>query len=140
MAKKIDKKFQIRSNYNRGFSEEFKRKKVLDLKRGLLSITEMCKLYDVSRTSVYKWVYLYSEIEKGVKTVVQMDSEQYKTSVLLQELAERERIIGQKQMEIDLLNKCFELASAELGYDVKKKYAPARWNGSAKTPQNTPTR
>lgn len=140
MAKRNDKKFQIQSKYNRVFSEEFKRSKVKDLKNGLISMADLCKLYSVSRASVYKWLYLYSEAEKGVKTVVQMDSEQFKTKQLLQRLAELERIVGQKQMEIDFLNKGFELASEELGYDLKKKYAPKPWNGIESTPANTSTK
>jgi hypothetical protein len=83
---------------------------------------------------------LYSEAEKGVKTVVQMESEQFKTTLLSQRVAELERIIGQKQMEIDFLNKSFELASEEVGYDLKKKYAQTRWNGIESTPANTPTK
>ncbi len=140
MAKRIDKKFQIQSKYNRVFSEEFKRSKVKDLKNGLISMADLCKLYSVSRASVYKWLYLYSEAEKGVKTVVQMESEQFKTKQLLERLSELERIVGQKQMEIDFLNKSFELASEELGYDLKKKYASKPWNGIESTPANTSTR
>lgn len=140
MSKKSDKKFQIQSKYNRTFSEEFKRGKVKDLKNGIISMSALCKLYSVSRASVYKWIYLYSEAEKGVKTVVQMESEQFKATLLLQRVAELERIIGQKQMEIDFLNKSFELASEELGYDLKKKYAPTRWNGIEGTPANTSTK
>lgn len=140
MSKKGDKKFQIQSKYNRTFSEEFKRSKVKDIKNGITSMSALCKLYSVSRASVYKWIYLYSEAEKGVKTVVQMESEQFKATLLLQRVAELERVIGQKQMEIDFLNKSFELASEELGYDLKKKYAATRWNGIESTPANTSTK
>ena len=134
-----DKKFQIQSNYNRTFSVEFKRQKVSDIEKGLVGITALCKQYDISRTTVYKWLYLYGKVEKGIKTVVQMESEQVKNQLLQQRLGELERIIGQKQLQIDYLEKGFELASAELGYDLKKKYAPPRSNGSEPTPKNTPT-
>ncbi len=49
-----------------------------------------------------------------------MESEQHKTLYLQQRLGELERIIGQKQMEIDYLNKALEISSEELGYDLKK--------------------
>ena len=68
-----------------------------------------------------------------------MESEQSKTRILQERLAEYERIIGQKQMQIDLLEKSFELISEELGYDVKKKHVPLLWNGSANTPINIAT-
>lgn len=88
---------------------------------------DLCALYGLSRTTVYNWLYLYSEAEQGVKTVVQMESEAFKTKLLQQRVAELERVIGQKQLEIDYLNVCLEVTSEELGYDVKKNTrAPPR--------------
>jgi transposase len=124
MAKKADKKFEMAGKYNRQFSEEFRKTKVKEIKNGQITIKDLCKLYEVSRTSVYKWIYLYSEAEKGIKTVVQMESEMFKTKLLQQRVAELERVVGQKQMEIDYLNVCLEVGSAEVGYDIKKKYGP----------------
>lgn len=140
MAKQSNKKLQLQSKYNRYFSVEFKRKKVEDLTKGLINIRDLCSMYEVTRTSVYKWIYLYGGVERGCKTVVQMDSEQHKTSILLQRLAELERIIGQKQMEIDYLNKAFEFAELEVGYDLKKKYAQSPSSGSVIIPKDTPTK
>ncbi|WP_367389771.1 transposase [Lewinella sp. LCG006] len=131
MAKEPDKKFQTEGKYNRTFSKAFKQSKVRDLKAGVVQIKDLCELYSISRTSVYNWLYLYSEAEKGVKTVIQMDSEQFKTQLLLQRVAELERSVGQKQLEIDYLQSCLTVASEELGYDIKKKYGPPRWNDSA---------
>lgn len=140
MAKKINKKFQKQLKSHRTFSETFKKSKVKDLIEKRLKVRDICELYDVSRTSVYKWIYLYSNTVKGVKTVVQMDSEEHKTKVLLKRLAEYERIIGQKQMTIDLLEKGYELASKKFGYDLKKKYVSKHWNGSETTQQNMITK
>ena len=137
MAKRQQKRLEIQSKYSRTFSEVFKRQIVKDLSNGMLKIREVCEMYKVSRTSVYKWIYLYSDIQKGTKMVMQMDSEQIRTKMLLQRVAEMERIIGQKQMEIDILNKGYELLHEELGYDVKKKYAPISWNGIENTSANT---
>jgi transposase len=130
MAKTNDKKFQLQGKYNRNFSEAFKRSKVSDLEKGLLTLKDLCSQYELSRSSVYKWLYLYGKAEKGIKTVVQMESEQVKTQLLQQRLAELERIIGQKQLQIDVLEKSFEIASEDVGYDIKKKYGPPHWNGS----------
>jgi len=140
MAKKQDKKFEPQSKYNRNFSEAFRRSKVKEITSGRLKIRELCSLYELSRSTVYKWLYLYSEAEKGIKTVVQMESEALKTRMLLERVAELERIVGQKQLEIDFLNKAFELAGEELGYDIKKKYALKPSNGSVTTPSNTGAR
>ena len=139
MGKKQDKKFQLSTKQNRTFSETFKREKVKELTSKRISVTEFSKLYQVSRATIYKWLYLYGGAEKGSKMVVQMESEANKTKLLQQQLAEYERIIGQKQLQIDLLEKGFELASLELGYDLKKKYVRRPLNGSDDTPKNTAT-
>lgn len=123
----------INEKYNRHFSETFRREKVKEIEKGILTISVLCKLHSISRTTVYKWIYLYSGIEKGVKTVIQMESEQQKTLYLQQRLGELERIVGQKQMEVDYLNKAFEILSKELGYDLKKKYEQQRLSGLEKT-------
>jgi len=140
MAKRPTKSLEIKSKYVRTFSEAFKRQRVKDLSSGLIKMTEVCKMYKVSRTSVYKWIYLYSDIQKGTKMVMQMDSEEIKTKMLLQRVSELERIIGQKQMEIDVLNKGYELLHEELGYDVKKKYASMSWNGIENISTSTDTK
>ena len=131
MEKKSEKKYPINSKYNRHFSEEFRRMKVKELTSGRITVKELSRLYGISRTTVYKWLYLYTQTEKGVRTVVQMESESTKTKLLQQRVAELERIVGQKQLEIDYLKECFEVASEELGYDIKKKYAPPLWKDSA---------
>lgn len=126
MAKTPDKKFQIQGKFNRTFSESFKRQKIKDLEKGLTTLKDLCTEYAISRTSVYKWLYLYGSTQSGVKTVVQMESEQEKTKLLQARVAELERVIGQKQMQIDFMETSFALASEELGYDIKKKYGPPR--------------
>ena len=40
-------------------------------------------------------------------------------------MAELEPIMGQKQLEIDFLNKLLEIGSGELGFDLKKKFQSA---------------
>jgi len=118
---KKDEKRELNSKCNRNFSVEFKKEKSRLLVTGKLSIKDACKLYEVSRTTLYKWIYLYTQVEKGVKTVVQMDSEEYRTKELLGKVAELERIIGQKQIELDYMHKLVEISSEEVGYDIKKK-------------------
>ena len=133
--------FNIESKYNRNFSEEFKRSKVKDLVEKRISIKQMCDLYHVTRPTVYNWLYKYSpQHTSGTKMVVQMESEAHKTLQTLQRVAELERIVGQKQLEIDFLNKVLDVATDELGYDVKKNIGPRLSNGSAATSRPTATR
>ena len=118
----------------RYFSESFKREKVEELVAKRLTIQELCELYNVSRTSVYKWLYRYSpHHSQKSKMVVEMESEASKTKNLQARIAELERVIGQKQLEIDFNNKVFELAGASLGFDVKKNFSMEPSNGTVKT-------
>jgi len=133
-------KLQIKSKYNRYFSESFKKEKVKQLVAKQISIKELSEIYGISRTSLYKWLYRYSpHHKKGTNQVVQMESEALKTKVLLAKVAELERALGRKQLEIDYNNKVIELTSKELGYDIKKKHGPPPLSGSGPTVPGTPT-
>jgi transposase len=115
----------------RSFSEAFKRQKVKDIVEKRVSIKDVSNLYEVSRNAVYKWLYAYSpHHEQKTILVVQMESEASKTQMLQQRVAELERIIGQKQLELDFLNKLLELGSEDLGFDLKKNLSTKLSNGS----------
>ena len=140
-SKKVQKeKLQIQTKCSRHFSESFKKEKVKQIVGKQISILELSQLYGVSRQSVYKWLYKYSpHHKKGTKQIVEMESEAQRTKLLLVKVAELERIIGQKQLEIDYNNKLIELASEELNYDIKKKHAAQLSSGLDKTSNNTIT-
>lgn len=114
-------KSKLRSQ--RIFSDTFKRQKVKELDQGLYSVRELSKLYDVSSQSIYRWLHKYSvNHQKGVIQVVQMESEAHKNKALLERLAELERIIGQKQLQIDYLEQLVQISSSELKVDIKKNF------------------
>ena len=136
---KSKQKLEIRQQ--RFFSEEFKKSKVKDLVEKRITIVEICKLYGVARSAVYKWLYKYSkDHQKKPIFVVQMESEAQKTMYLQQQLAELERVVGQKQLEIDFLNKLIEIGSEELGFDFKKKFSPKLSNGTGQNERSTHTK
>lgn len=111
------------------FSETFKRQRVKEINDSLLTIAEVSKLYGVCRQSVYKWLYKYSAYhQKGVTQVVQMESEAEKTKALLARVAELERYLGQKQLQIDYLEQLIEISSEELKVDIKKNFGTPRSN------------
>lgn len=113
----------LKIRQRRTFSEEFKREKVQELNQGLYTITSFCKLWEVSVPTVYRWIYHYSpEHTKGTTMVVQKDSEVPKTKELLNQVAELERRLGQKQMQLDYLEKLVEIASQEYKIDFKKNF------------------
>ena len=115
----------------RTFSESFKRQKVKELINCQSTIAEISTLYGVSRSAIYKWLYKYSkDHNQGTVQVVQMESESQKTKLYQQRIAELERIVGQKQLEIDFLNKLVEISSQELGLDLKKNFGTKPSTGS----------
>ncbi|MGB0839421.1 MAG: transposase [Chitinophagales bacterium] len=136
---KSGKKLELRSR--RIFSEEFKRAKVDDLINKRITVKELSELYDVSKMSVYRWIHKYSaHHKKGTVQVVQMESEATKTKACLEQKAELERIIGQKQIQIAFLTKMIELAEREHGIDIKKNNTTQPLSTSGNTSGNTPTR
>lgn len=105
----------------RHFSVEFKKQIIAQLDAKLITITEIARLYEVSVVSVCRWRHLYSKhYSKPTMVVIQMESEALKTKTLLEKNAELERIIGQKQLKIDYLEKLLEIASNDLKVDLKK--------------------
>lgn len=123
------------------FSEEFKKKKVKELIEKRITVGEMSKYYEVSPVSIYKWIYKYSPYYKQKSIlVVQMESEEHKTQYFIQRVAELERIVGQKQLELDFLNKLLEIGSKEMGFDLKKNFSAKASNGTVLNEQNTDTK
>lgn len=107
----------------RTFSEAFKRQKVQEIERKITTVSEVSKAYQVRQNNVYKWVNKYSlKDKKGVRLVVEMESETKRVIALMQKVAELERIIGQKQIMIDFQNKMIALAEEEYKVDIKKKF------------------
>jgi transposase-like protein len=122
------------------FSESLKKQIVKDLVNKRLTIRQVVIEHQVSRGSVYRWLYEYSpEHNRKCTLVVQMKSEEQMKYELQQRLAELERIVGQKQLEIDFLNKLLEVGSKELGFDLKKSFSSPPSSGTGTTGTGTPT-
>lgn len=111
------------SNVRRTFSEEFKRKKVQEIESKITKVSEICKAYKVSGTAVYKWIYLYStKMKKKEKLIVEAESDTRKITELKQKIAELERALGQKQIQLDFKEKMIEIAEETYQVDIKKKF------------------
>lgn len=118
----------------RVFSDAFKRQRVKEIDQSLYTVTEVSRLYQVSTKSVYRWLHKYSiNHQKGVRQVIEMESEEQKTKALLKRVAELEQVIGQKQLLIDYLEKLIEVGSEELRVDLKKNFDTKSWPISTAT-------
>ena len=124
-------KLTLQERRIRNFSEDFKRKKVNELERNLITVSELSREYQVSKTSVHRWIYLYSAMrKKGVKQVVEARSDSRKLLQMKEEIKELQRIIGEKQVLLDFKDKMIELAEGEYGVEIKKKFSGAPSSGT----------
>jgi transposase len=116
MTKKIIK-IQIR----RAFSEEFKRARVEDYEKGRFTATEIAKLYHLGVSQVYHWVRKYSHYPQHQIRIVEMaDSNNNKIKAYQEKIRQLEQAVGQKQIQIDLLEQIISLAGEKFGVDLKK--------------------
>ena len=117
------KQLETRERQNRYFSDEFKRRKVDELDKNLTTVSELCKEYRVSGSSVYKWIYKYSKMrKKEEKQVYESQSDTRKLKELQEHVKELERIIGLKQLKIDFLEEVIDRTEKTYSVDVKKKF------------------
>ena len=126
-------KLTTRERQTRYFSEDFKRSKVSEIDRNLARVSDICNEYQVSRTSVYRWIYQYSRMrKKSVKQIVEAKSDSKKLAALRAQVKELERIIGEKQVKLDFQEKMIEIAESEYNIDIKKKFSgkPSSGTGS----------
>ena len=141
MAKPENLKSKTQPRIQRYFSEGFRRQKVEEIEKNISKVSEICREYQVSTTSVYKWIYKYSVMrKKAIKQVVEAQSDTRKIIHLKEQVKQLERIIGQKQILIDIQEKVIEIAEQEYNIDIKKKFASMPYAGSGKTETNTTTK
>lgn len=118
----------------RTFSPTLRKEVVGLIESGKLSIAAASREYQVSKTTIYRWIHRYSTYnKKGAVLVVDKDSHSKKLERLQQKIAELEQAVGHKQMQIDYYKKFIDLASEEVGEDLKKKYDSAASSGSSTT-------
>ena len=125
----------------RYFSEEFRKKIVSEIEKKLITVTEVSREYQVSPSSVYRWLWRYSKQRKnGGRQVVEIESDTRKLKLLREEQKELQRIIGEKQIIIDFQKKLIELAEEEYKVDIKKKLGEKLYSGFGLTEKNTDTK
>lgn len=120
-----------RISRKRKFSEDLKLKIVKEYESGAFSVVEMTKVYDISYQTIYNWIYKYSKYNKKSIQVVEMkDSQAHKMKQMEARIKELEQAVGQKQMNIDYLEKMIELAKENYDIDIKKNSNTQHYGGS----------
>ena len=116
-------------NKRRFYTPDFKKEIVSIFEQGKYSVLQLEKLYGIPNATIYRWIYKYSEFNERGQRVVEMKSSYFhKLKELEKKVKELERIIGQKQIKIDYLEKLIEVAEQEFEIDIKKtKYPTIQW-------------
>lgn len=101
-------------------------------------VCDICREYDVSASAVYKWVDKYSYLKpKGVRQIIEPMSDTSKIKALREEIANLQRLLGEKQVELAFKDKLIDLAEETYGVDIKKNSGSGRSSGSVTTNRNT---
>ena len=138
MANRNQTKMSIEQRRKRKFSESFKIQKVRDLEMKKVSIQELCKVYEVSKTSVHRWIEKYGQNQdKPERLLVETQSDTREILALRKKVAELERLIGQKQILLEFKDKMIEIAEDMYGVDIKKKLSTKPSSTSGATGKNT---
>lgn len=118
----------------RHFSFEFKKAKVQEIRSGRTTISEICREYEVSRTSVFRWMTKFDAMGKKKEwTIIETDSDTKQLLELKKRIAELERMLGQKQILLEFKDKMIELAEETYQVDIKKKFSDKPSNSSGST-------
>lgn len=115
---------------NRVYSDEFKQEIVNLFESGTHSVYQLEKLYGLSNPMIYRWIYKFSTFnEKGQRVVEMKESNTQKLKELEQKIKSLEQIVGQKQIQIEYLEKMIDIAKDELNIDIKKNSSTPQSSG-----------
>jgi predicted RNase H-like nuclease (RuvC/YqgF family) len=99
-----------------------------------MTVHELEKFYDISNVSIYQWIYKYSNYNKKTIQVVEYKNSQVQRLKELEtKVQDLERIVGQKQVNIEYLEKMIELAKEHYDIDIKKNFNTPHSSGSKPT-------
>lgn len=134
MATRENYKMSIAQRRVRNFSESFKIKRVKELERGITRACDIQREYNVSYTSILRWKNKYgmSKSQKPEKIIIETQSDTKKLIELRKRIADLERIVGQKQIQLDFKDKMIELAEDHYKVDIKKKFVGKPSSGIGK--------
>jgi transposase len=111
--------FQVRDK--RYFSEDLRRQIVKEIEDGVYGKSEAARVYAVSEVSIYNWLRKYSfKYQKGIVTVVELESESVKRKKLEQQQSDSHKIIAAQTVELFFYKQLVEVISAHYDFDFKK--------------------
>jgi transposase len=105
----------------RYFSEDLRRQIVKEVEDGVYNKSEAARVYGVSTVCIYNWLHKYSfKYQKGIVTVVELESESAKRKKLEQQQADAHKIIAAQTVELYFYKQLVEVISTHYDFDFKK--------------------
>jgi transposase len=140
MAKRDDFNLTLPERRRRTFSDTFKRNKVREIELGLTKVVEVSKQYGVSDTAIYHWIRKFGvEQDTKEKLIIETMSDTKALREMKERLAELERLVGQKQIEVEFYKKMIDLAQDHYGIEIKKNFTTPPCDTSGTNENNTPS-
>jgi transposase-like protein len=122
----------------RQFSPTLKRSIIDSFDHGRMSAKQISREYNVSESTVYRWIYKYSQHNtKGTIIVMDKKKQHNEVQALKQRIAELERAIGTKQMQIDYYEMYVKTMDELAPEELKKKWKSPDYTGSTRHEKST---
>lgn len=138
MAKRDQFGLTLYERRRRTFSESFKRDKVREIESGQTRISLICKQYSVSCTAVYQWLRKFGlQYQPQERLIIESMSDSNALKELRERVAELERLVGQKQIEVEFYKKMIDLAQDHYGIEIKKNFSTPQSATSGSKENNT---
>jgi transposase len=121
LEKMVSQNDVLLSREKRYFSEDLRRQIVKEIEDGVYGKSEAARVYSVTTVSIYKWLQKYSlKYQKGIVTVIELESESVKRKKLEQQQADSHKIIAAQTVELFFYKQLVEVISAHYDFDFKK--------------------
>ena len=102
-------------------------------------MAEVCRQYEVSKTAVYRWLKKFGKkADKPERVIIEQLSDTQELLRLKKQVADLERLVGQKQVLLEFKDKMIELAELQYGVDIKKKFSTEASNSTGNTAKGSP--
>ncbi|MCA1752560.1 MAG: transposase [Flavobacteriales bacterium] len=105
----------------RRFSEDFRKEQVKLIESGERTLAEVCKLYEVKRDSVLRWLKRYGAKKLPDRILITNGKEYDRIKTLESEVKKLKEIIGDQKVQLVIQEEFIRLAEDKLGEDFKKK-------------------
>lgn len=115
------RKLTTEERRRRRFTESFHKEHVALIESGEITVAEVCRLYQVKRASVNRWLNKYGSQKLPEPIIVGIGKDYDQFKVLERENKELKQLIGEQQLKMSWMEGLVALAKERLGMDFEKK-------------------